>query len=233
MKLKQIVEETGTLPGRVFDLTTQLLIVISLLGFCFETLPDLGQRTKQTLYGIEVVVVAVFTIEYLLRIAVADKKLGFIFSLGGVVDLLAILPFYLPTTMDLRSIRVFRLFRIVRVFKLLRYGQAIQRFRKAFASIQEELILYTFATAFVVFLSSVGIYYFEHDTQPEQFKSVFHCLWWSVTTLTTVGYGDTYPVTAGGRFFTSIVLFVGLGIVAVPTGLMASALTSIKKTAEQ
>ena len=166
-------------------------------------------------------------------LAVADKKLRFIFSLGGVVDLLAILPFYLPTTMDLRSIRVFRLFRIVRVFKLLRYGQAIQRFRKAFASIQEELILYTFATAFVVFLSSVGIYYFEHDAQPEQFKSVFHCLWWSVTTLTTVGYGDTYPVTAGGRFFTSIVLFVGLGIVAVPTGLMASALTNIKKAAEQ
>ena len=79
-------------------------------------------------------------------------------------------------------------------------------------------------------MSAVGIYFFEHKAQPEQFQSVFHCLWWSVTTLTTVGYGDMYPVTMGGRIFSTIVVFIGLGLVAVPTGLIASALTkSINK----
>ena len=81
----------------------------------------------------------------------------------------------------------------------------------------------------MLYLSAVGIYYFENEAQPEQFKSVIHSLWWAVTTLTTVGYGDLFPVTAGGKFFTFLVLMVGIGIVAVPTGLITSALSQARK----
>lgn len=226
MNLKRIVEDTGTTPGRAFDFCIQALIVISLVSFCLETLPDLGPRVRGWLYTVEVVTVVLFTAEYVLRICVADRKLGFIFSFYGLVDLLAILPFYMPgRSIDLRAVRILRLLRLARAFKLLRYTQAIERFRKAFVDIKEELVLFAITTVLILFLASVGIYYFENPAQPEAFKSIFHSMWWSVCTLTTVGYGDVYPVTAGGRIFTGVLLFLSLGVVAVPSGLLASALT--------
>ena len=95
-------------------------------------------------------------------------------------------------------------------------------------SAKEELILFFIVTGIVIYMSAVAIYYFEHKAQPEQFSSVFHGLWWAVITLTTVGYGDVYPVTVGGRLFTFLILLIGLGIVAIPSGLLASALTRAK-----
>ena len=224
-KLKQIIEDTDTTAGRRFDLFIQFLIVLSLVSFSFETLPHLSASTKRILWIEEVVVVVIFTLEYVLRLLVADKKLRYIFSFYALIDLFAILPFYIASGMDLRSLRVFRLFRVVRAFKIFRYSKAIQRFRDAFLVVKEELILFMIATAFLLYIAAVGIYYFEGAAQPEQFKSVFHSLWWAVITLTTVGYGDVYPITVGGRIFTFIVLMIGLGILAVPTGLIASALT--------
>lgn len=93
---------------------------------------------------------------------------------------------------------------------------------------KEEIALFSVITAMLLFLSSVGIYYFEHEAQPEVFKSVFHSLWWAVATLTTVGYGDIYPITVGGKIFTFFILMVGLGIVAVPAGLLVSALSRVR-----
>ena len=115
----------------------------------------------------EVIVVVIFTLEYVLRLLVADKKLRFILSFYGLIDLLAILPFYVASGMDLRSLRVFRLFRIVRAFKIFRYSKAIQRFRNAFSVVKEELILFLIATAFLLYIAAVGIYYFEGAAQPE------------------------------------------------------------------
>ena len=229
MNLKTIVEDTDTKPGRIFDLSIQALIVFSLITFSIETLPNMSQTARFWLRTCEIVTVSIFTIEYALRIIVADNKLRLIFSFYGVVDLLAIAPFYLRLGIDLRAVRIFRMLRLFRVFKLLRYGRAIERFRRAFISIKEELILYMIATAFIIFLAAVGIYYFEGRAQPEHFGSVFHSLWWAVVTLTTVGYGDSYPITVGGKVFTVILILVGLGIVAVPSGLMASALTATKR----
>lgn len=145
--------------------------------------------------------------------------------IGMYIDLLAILPFYISSGIDLRSIRIFRLFRLFRIFKILKYSKAIKRLKTTFLSIKEELVLFVIATSFLLYISSVGIYYFENEAQTEQFKSVFHCLWWSIITLTTVGYGDSYPITVGGKIFTSIIALIGIGVVAVPTGLVASALT--------
>ncbi|MBU4273355.1 MAG: ion transporter [Planctomycetes bacterium] len=229
MNIKQLVEGTDTWAGKAFDLVIQALIFVSLISFSIETLPDLGNESRFWLYVVEVVTVAIFTIEYGLRILVADNRLRFIFSFYGLVDLTAILPFYISTGVDLRAVRVLRLFRVFRVFKLLRYTQAIQRFKDAFNEIREELVLYLVATSLMIFLSSVGIYYFENEAQPENFGSVFHCLWWAIVTLTTVGYGDVFPITVGGRIFTAIVLLFGIGTIAVPAGLLAAALTKTQK----
>ena len=120
------------------------------------------------------------------------------------------------------------MFRLFRLLKLLRFGRAMGRFARAFIIAKEEIILFSVVTVMLLYLSAVGIYYFEHIAQPEEFKSVIHSLWWAVTTLTTVGYGDVYPITAGGKIFTFIVLMIGLGIVAIPAGLLASALSKVR-----
>ncbi len=211
--------------SRRFSLAVQALIVLSLVAFSIETLPDLGNRAQSVLHWFEVFTVAVFTVEYALRVLAAERKAAYVFSLLGIVDLVAIAPFYLRLAVDLRAVRILRLFRLFRLFKLVRYTRAIQRFRRAFTDIREELILYVMATGFLLYLSSVGIYYFERDAQPEAFASVFHSLWWAVATFTTVGYGDIYPVTVGGKVFTFITLVLGLGIVAIPSGLLAASLT--------
>lgn len=228
-KLRITVEDNQTRKGRWFDLSIQALIILSLISFSLETLPNLSEDFYRFLRIFEVTSVIIFTIEYLLRLFVAKKKLKFVFSFYGLVDLMAILPFYLAFGIDLRSIRIIRLFRLFRVFKILRYSKAIRHMAKAFISIKEELILFMILSSFLLFLSSVGIYYFENPDQPDVFSSIFHSLWWAVATLTTVGYGDIYPITVGGKIFTSVMLFIGLGIVAVPTGLIASALTKTKE----
>ncbi len=225
MRLKQLVEDPDSRPGRFFDLSIQALILVSLVSFSIETLPNLGDKTRFWLYVVELVTVTIFTIEYGLRILVADNRWRFIFSFYGLVDLLAILPFYVSIGLvDLRAVRILRLFRLFRILKIARYTTAIHRFRDAFLDIRDDLVLYLIAAVFSIFLISVGIYYFEGEVQPEQFGSVFHCLWWTVVTLTTVGYGDAVPVTVGGRIFTGIIMLLGIGTVAVPTGLFAAAL---------
>ena len=119
-----------------------------------------------------------------------------------------------------------RLLHLVRIFKLARYDKAMLRLGAAFVEVKAELAIFFGATLIVLYIAAVGIYYFEHSAQPEHFKSVFHSLWWAVVTLTSVGYGDVYPITVGGRIFTFVILMLGLGIVAVPTGLLSSALST-------
>jgi voltage-gated potassium channel len=227
-RLKQVVEQNDTRAGRAFDLAIQALIVISLVTFSIETLPNLSTRTERWLNAIELITVLIFTAEYLLRLLLTDRKLKFVFSFFGIVDLLAILPFYIAAGIDLRSIRAFRFLRLFRAFKIVRYSKAIRRFHRAFIIAREELVLFVIITLMLLYFSAVGIYYFENEAQPEKFASVFHSLWWSVATLTTVGYGDIYPVTIGGKIFTFAVLLIGLGIVSVPAGLVASALSKAR-----
>ncbi len=143
--------------------------------------------------------------------------------------MLAILPFYLAIGVDLRSLRALRLFRLLRLFKLAHYNDAMGRFYRAFRLAKEELALFFGATIVLLYLAAIGIYYCEREAQPEVFRSVFSSLWWAVTTLTTVGYGDVYPVTLAGRVFTFIVLMIGLGVVAIPSGIVASALAKVRE----
>ncbi|MEM1082031.1 MAG: ion transporter [Pseudomonadota bacterium] len=208
------------------------LIVFSAVCFALETLPNVRPTTLQFLHYSEVLVVAVFTIEYLYRIFSAPSKRRFIFSFYGLVDLIAILPFYLATALDLRSLRLLRLLRVLRLLKLARYHKAFNRLARAIRLAREELVIFSLATLVFIYLAAVGIYYFEHPVQPEVYRSVFDSLWWAVTSLTTVGYGDMYPVTVGGRIFTFLVLMLGLGLVAMPAGIIASSLNATRLKAE-
>ena len=229
MNLKRIVEETDTPAGRMFDSVVVVLIFISIGTFSLETLPDLPGDVAAALHLAEIVLVVLFTIEYVLRIALADNRWRFVRSFSGLIDLVAILPFYVSLGVDLRSVRALRLLRLLRILKLARYNSAIARFQRAVVVFREELLVFLGIATALIYLSAVGIYYFEHEAQPEIFASVFHSLWWAVVTLTTVGYGDAFPVTLGGRMFTFVVLMAGLGVVAVPTGLLASALAQVRE----
>ena len=153
----------------------------------------------------------------------------YIFSFYGIIDLLAILPFYLKGTIDARAIRAFRVFRVFRALKLIRYNRALRRIHLASRMVREEVILFLIITSIFIFLSSAGIYFFENEAQPDVFKSVFHSTWWSVVTLTTVGYGDVYPITVGGKIFTFFILLIGVGIVTIPAGLVATALSKARE----
>ena len=231
-RLRKVVEETGTRSGLVFDLSIQVLIIASIVIFSLETLPNLNDRTVMVLSILESVCITVFAIEYLLRLSVAKRKLKFVFSLWGMIDLLAILPFFLfayGITLNLIILRAFRLLRLVRILKLGRYSKSLSRMVLAMKIAREDLLLALAATLIMLLVASFGIYQFENPVQPEKFSSVFESLWWALATLTTVGYGDIYPITLGGRIFTGFILMIGLGIVALPAGIIASSLTEARK----
>lgn len=223
--IKSIVEINDNKLSRYFAFFIQALILISVITFSIETIPNLKPQTRAILQTIEWFSVIVFSLEYLLRIYVADSKPKFIFSFFGIIDLLAILPFYLSFGIDLRSLRALRFLRLFRILKLVRYNKAMNHFTSAIKSAKEEIFLFIFITLILIYFSAVGIYYFENQAQPEHFSSIFDSLWWAIITLTTVGYGDVYPITVGGKVFTFFILMIGLGIVAIPTGIISSALT--------
>ncbi len=232
-KLRKIIEENTNRKGKIFDYFIQGLILISLITFSIDTLPHKSDLVKQIISQIELFCVAVFSVEYFLRIYVAKKPWKYIFSFYGIIDLLAIVPFYLRISIDLRSLRAFRVFRIFRALKLVRYNKALKRFRVAAKIVKEEIVLFLIVTAILIFLSATGIYYFENKAQPEIFSSIFHSFWWAVVTLTTVGYGDAFPITIGGKIFTFFVLIIGVGIVTIPAGLVATALSKARELEDE
>ena len=225
-----MVEETDTWRGWLFDHVVKGLIVFSIISYAIETLPNLSPRMQHFLFALEVSVVIIFTVEYALRVYVADNRRAYIFSLLGIIDLLAVLPFYiLLGGADSRVVRAMRLLRIARTLKLIRYNQAVDRLLRAVVIAKEEIVLFFFLTTVSLYLAASGIHFFESEVQPDKFGSVFHGLWWAVVTLTTVGYGDAYPITTGGRLFTFLILMIGMGIIAVPPGIISSALSKARQ----
>jgi len=224
-----VLEDNTTRTGRNFDYCIQFLIIISLIAYSVETLPNLSQSMKLFLNYLEIFCVGIFTIEYLLRVIVSENPIRYMLSFYGVVDLLAILPFYLRLAVDLRVLRVFRVFRVFRALKLIRYNKALSRFHVAAGIVKEEIVLFFIVTLILIFLTACGIYSFENEAQPDVFSSVFESLWWSIVTLTTVGYGDVYPTTTGGKIFTFFVLIIGVGIVTIPAGLIGTALSKARE----
>jgi voltage-gated potassium channel len=227
-KIRQIIEGNDRKLSPIFDITIQVLIVFSIIIFSLGTLPNLTPLWQNILNYVDILFYSIFAIEYFLRIYVSDKRLKYIFSFFGIVDLLAILPFLFARQFDLRAIRALRVFRLTRVLKISRYDESLKTFAIAIKIIKPEITLFYIITSIFLFLSATGIYYFEHAVQPIEFASVFHSLWWAIITITTVGYGDVYPITIGGRIFTFAILLLSLAIITVPTGLIASALSKAR-----
>lgn len=231
--LRIVVEDNSTTEGRYFDSIVQTLIIVSLIVFSIETLPSISDHTKHWLRVFDSVCVLLFTVEYQMRVLVAKKPLKYVFSFFGFIDLFAVLPFYISTGIDLRYIRIFRIFKLFRSFEWPLYHRAMRRLKIAAHLVKQEMVLFMILIAILMYIAAAGIYVFEHNEQPDKFASVLHSLWWSAVTLTTVGYGDTYPITVGGRIFTFFMLLIGIGIVTIPAGLMASALGKAREIEEQ
>ena len=208
------------------------LIILNIVALILESYEELNAKYSTIFYLFEVFSVAIFTVEYLLRIWVSDKtkedkreRLNFAFSTLGIIDLIAIIPFYLPFIFpfDLRIVRILRLFRLLRIFKLSRYSNSLKTMKYIFKETKSELSMTLFVVFVLMILSSTLMYHIEHDVQPEKFASIGDALWWSVITLTTVGFGDVYPITGLGKFLSGIIALIGIGFVALPTGIISSA----------
>lgn len=216
------------------------LIVLNVIALIIESYLSTGDiYIQEVLNWLEIISVIAFTFEYMLRLWSSDyesnsikesikKRLNFFFSFYGIVDLLAILPFYLPffIKIDLRSIRVLRLIRLLRIFKIGRYSKSMKLITNVIRDTKYELLITLFVCSILIIFSSTLMYYIENDAQPDKFKNVGHSLWWSVATLTTVGYGDIYPITPIGKLLGAFIAFVGIGFVAMPTAIISSAFMS-------
>jgi len=227
--LRDIVDRQDILSGKIFDISIQLLVLLSLVAFTLSTMPRLSEQTYMALEKIERICLLIFVFEYALRVCVTRYPLRYIFSFYGLIDLIAVLPFLITAGSDTLFMRALRLLRVFRIFKLIQFNPVLKRAGLALKLAKAELIVFTALAVVIMYLAAVGIYYFESVAQPAKFSSIPHSFWWAVITLTTVGYGDMYPITAGGKIFTFVILLVGLGSVAVPAGIISSALTEARR----
>ena len=225
-RLWQILDGTDPQYGRAYGLFSNVVIMLAIVAFAVSTLPDLSPAARLWLGVIEVFVISVFAFDYFARLASAPSPLRYACSFWGIIDLISWLPSLVLAGTDLSSARALRLVQVARVLKFMHLTRALDQLYEAVASVRDQLIVFVILTLIVLYLSSVGIYIFEHDAQPDVFASVPHAMWWAVATLSTVGYGDIYPITPGGRFFTGVVLLIGLAVIAVPTGLISAALVT-------
>ena len=218
-RLRAIIE------GNIVSGIIQFLILASAVVFVLES----DSEDPQALHFIllDAIFLILFSVEYILRVYVEPRKRDFIFSFYGIIDLVAILPslFLLP---GFRVLRILRFLRVFRIFKATRFILAVDRLTEALSEIRRELLALVILSLMLVYLAACGIHYFEREKQPEEFGTILDSMWWAIVTLTTVGYGDVYPETPGGKCFTALVTLVGVGLVAIPSGLLASVLTEAR-----
>lgn len=224
---KRMVRGEAGRISRVFDLTVQGMILVSVVTLTLLTMSSLPPGLRAVLRGVEAFSLAFFLVEYGLRIHAAERKLDYLFSFWGIIDFLAIVPALIFMSANTEAFRAVRFLRIVRIVKLGRYSAALVRLQRALAKVVPEFAVFSFLCLIVFFIAATGIYFFEREAQPGAFPSIPAAMWWAVATLTTVGYGDLYPITVGGKLFTSIIVMIGLGLVSVPAGLLATALQDV------
>ena len=223
------IGQRGDFASKAFDIFIALTIFANIGAMLLETFEGFREYTP-ALKAVEWVTVAIFTLEYILRIWTADvlysklsplkARLRFLVSFDGVIDLLTILPF-----VYLSGFIVFRILRVARIFHLFRINTGSDSFA-VIVSVMIEKKNQIFSSIFIIIVlmiaSSLGIYGAEHEAQPEAFNNAFSGMWWSISALLTVGYGDIYPITAVGRIMGMVIALLGVGVVAIPTGIISA-----------
>jgi len=224
---------TSDWKGLWFDRFMIALIIANVAAVVMETVEEIALAYSGFFHGFELFSVFVFTVEYILRLWVCTEqvpeddrptliiRLKYMITFGSLIDLIAILPFYLSmfVTVDLRFMRVFRLLRLL---KLTRYSSAMDSFVRVIQSERRPLMATMMIMAMLLVFASSIVFMFEKDAQPEDFASIPHAMWWALATLTTVGYGDVTPITLGGRLFGALIMVLGIGMFALPTGILAT-----------
>ncbi|MBT6127318.1 MAG: ion transporter [Flavobacteriaceae bacterium] len=214
----------------IFDKFIYLLIIANVAAMIMESHVSIRNVYGKAFSLFEAFSIYIFSFEYLYRIRLAymnNRMKGvskYVFSTFGLIDLISILPFYLNQfiKVDGRFLRILRLFRLTRIFKLGRDSSSLRLFVKALKGVQNELKFTLFLSALAILFSASAIYYLENEAQPDKFSSITESIWWATVSLATVGYGDVYPVTVGGKIFASIISLIGIGIVAIPTGIISA-----------
>lgn len=230
--------EPGGEDSRYFDPFILGLITLNVVAVVLGTVESIYRPYASVFDVFEHFSVAVFSLEYILRVWSCTEnpnfrspvlgRLRFMVTPMALVDLLAVLPFYLPSVQsDLRFMRAMRLFRLFRVLKLARYSESLQTFIDVLRLKKEELVLMFFAILILLVISSSLVYEAEHEAQPDAFASIPAAMWWGIVTLATVGYGDVYPETDLGKLIGSIVVILGIGLFALPTGVLASGFAEV------
>lgn len=230
--------EPGDEDSKYFDPFIMGLILLNVAAVVLETVDSIYSAYAPLFDAFDVFSVAVFTVEYILRVWSCTinprfkdpvrGRLQFMVTPLALVDIVAVLPFYLPFIFaDLRFMRAMRLFRLFRVLKLARYSESLQTFVDVLRLKKEELLLMLFAIMILLVVSSSLMYEAENAAQPDAFASIPAAMWWGIVTLATVGYGDVYPITPWGKFIGSIVVLLGIGLFALPTGVLASGFAEV------
>ena len=225
-KLHEIIFEADTKKGKLFDVILLIAILISVFGVILSSVENIEEEYGLLLRFTEWVFTILFTIEYILRIYSIKKPFKYIFSFMGIIDFLSIIPTYLvflyPPIHVLVDIRSIRLIRIFRVFKLSRYLRGANIMQIALKSSRPKIIVFLLSVILIVIILGTLMYIVEG--QKNGFENIPKSIYWSVVTLTTVGYGDVVPVTIIGKFLASIIMILGYGIIAVPTGIVSAAI---------
>ena len=220
--------------SRLYDLINALAIFVNLAASILYTFDQVCARWGWLLLTLEQLTVAFFAVDYILRLWTApalhpklsDPKamLKYALSFSGVVDLLSFLPYYLPIFFPSGAV-AFRMFRVVRIFRLFRanaYYDSLNVITQVISGKRQQLLSSVFILLVLMVASSLCMYSLEHEAQPDIFTNAFSGIWWSVSTLLTVGYGDIYPITTMGRLFGIFIAFLGVGMVAIPTGIISA-----------
>jgi voltage-gated potassium channel len=206
-----------------FDKFIYMLIILNLISMVVESEPDLPIEFSNYLSNFEV-----FSIIIRSTVAFKNKK-SYNFSFFGIIDLLSILPFFFGRIIgfDGRFVRVFRLFRISRILKLGKFSKSFELLGQGVYNVKKELYITFFIAFIMLFFSASGIYYLENPEQPQAFSSITESFWWSVSSLTGVGFEEIFPQTFGGKLFGTFISLIGIGVVAVPTGIVSASFVEI------
>jgi voltage-gated potassium channel len=223
-KLHNTIYESNTLAGKIFDIALLVLIILSIAVVMLDSIQVYHQRYGRIFHIAEWAFTFLFTLEYVLRLISIQKPLLYVSSFLGVIDLLAILPSYLSVffvgAQSLMVLRVLRLLRVFRIFKLTHFLTEIDFLKTALSSSLKKIAIFMLVVLFIVIILGSVMYLVENGENG--FASIPDSIYWAVVTITTVGYGDIAPVTPVGKFIASIMMFIGYGIIAVPTGIVTN-----------